>query len=151
MLEGEELMGAVAALAQADQVGAADGPVYGTQVGERPVRLGRPQRVGRAGQRGHHRRIGALARLRSGCRLPGDDLIMPGMADCTICGPLVETARPVVRTGASAGRRRRSTCHDDVHGYSPQEPRSRWKYRALAQRHSRIPTLTPTMVTTAGR
>jgi hypothetical protein len=35
--------------------------------------------------------------------------------------------------------------------YSPQEPRSRWKYLALAQWHSDMPTTTPAIVIRAGR
>ena len=35
--------------------------------------------------------------------------------------------------------------------YSPQEPRSRWKYLALAQWQSWMPTMTPAIVMRAGR
>lgn len=35
--------------------------------------------------------------------------------------------------------------------YSPQEPRSRWKYLALAHWQSHIPTATPAIVMMAGR
>src|SRR5687768_5523711 len=43
---------------------------------------------------------------------------------------------------------RNSTAYD---GYRPQDPLSRWKYLALAQRQVRMPTMTPTIVTRAGR
>jgi hypothetical protein len=63
----------------------------------------------------------------------------------TRAAPADQPQRLRPRTVSSAG------VSVGVLGCSPQEPRSRWKYRASAQRHSRVPTAIPAMATRAGR
>ena len=65
--------------------------------------------------------------------------------------PTLTSKEPTCPTPDSGGRCTSSSDWDAHNCYSPQEPRSRWKYLALAQWHSQMPTMTPAIVMRAGR